>query len=369
MKFIHFGCWNKDKCDITLKNNGLSQTMSKLNDFVEKNKDIEFITIAGDNYYPDKKGKEKKEKTMIVANFLSGVNCLPKHILKYVLLGNHEFDKVKVDGNETDKCYLFNFEKNIFSKLNNTIFFNDVIYRIFGNNTLIIMIDTTLYEMYNDYIEEKKKNPDAELNLYDTCYKYLFLDNNELNEKNIGLNFEKLLEKQKEKIENILSIYKKYNNIIFIGHHPIISKKIKIKDGEIKLKIEINESLINLYKSISDLLNNKKIYHLCADTHNYQTGIITIDRLKIEQHITGTGGAEQDDCIQVNGKDEQILENVSYKINRCENQYGFLICNENVDDELEFQFINSNISSDLEGGYYDKYIKYKMKYLKLKNKN
>lgn len=116
MKFIHFGCWNKDKCDMTLKNNGLSQTMSKLNDFVKKNKDIEFITIAGDNYYPDKKGKEKekKEKTMIAENFLSGVNCLPKHILKYVLLGNHEFDKVKVDGNETDKCYLFNLLKKYF---------------------------------------------------------------------------------------------------------------------------------------------------------------------------------------------------------------------------------------------------------------
>jgi len=164
MKFIHFGCWNKDNCNLTLKNNGISQTMSKLNDFIKKNKDIEFITIAGDNYYPDKKKDKvtgKKEKTMITNNFLSGVECLPKHILKYVLLGNHEFDKVKVDGNDVDKCYLFNFEKNIFNKLNNTIFFNDVIYRIFGNNTLIIMIDTTLYEMYDDYITEKEKNPDA----------------------------------------------------------------------------------------------------------------------------------------------------------------------------------------------------------------
>ena len=62
MKFIHFGCWNKDNCNLTLKNNGISQTMSKLNDFIKKNKDIEFITIAGDNYYPDKKKIKLPEK-------------------------------------------------------------------------------------------------------------------------------------------------------------------------------------------------------------------------------------------------------------------------------------------------------------------
>lgn len=210
MRFIHFGCWNKGLCDVGLKSNGLSQTMSKLNEFVKQNKDIEFITIAGDNYYPDKLKKlEKKDKIMKTDEFLSGINCLPEHILKYVLLGNHEFDKVKLyykddeDYKDVDRCHLFNFEKNSFNRLNNTIFFNDVIYRIFGLNTLIIMIDTTIYEMYDDYIEEKKENPNAELNLYETCYKYLFLDETDINEQKIGLKFGYLLEKQQKKINEI----------------------------------------------------------------------------------------------------------------------------------------------------------------------
>jgi hypothetical protein len=54
MKFIHFGCWNNGFCDIETGTNGISMTMRKLTKYLDLNKDINFLTIAGDNYYPDK---------------------------------------------------------------------------------------------------------------------------------------------------------------------------------------------------------------------------------------------------------------------------------------------------------------------------
>ena len=144
MRFIHFGCWNNGKCDIDLEENGLSKTMKKLNEFVLTNFDIEFMIIAGDNYYSK---KIDKQKNMITSDFLSGVKCLPKQTLKYVLLGNHEFDQIMEDGKPTEMCHLLQTEKNIFNKLNNTIFFNNVTYRTFGKNTLIIFVSCALKKM------------------------------------------------------------------------------------------------------------------------------------------------------------------------------------------------------------------------------
>jgi len=52
MKFIHFGCWNNGKCEKD-GNNGLSK-MSKLLENIISEETINFITLAGDNYYPTK---------------------------------------------------------------------------------------------------------------------------------------------------------------------------------------------------------------------------------------------------------------------------------------------------------------------------
>ena len=370
MKFIHFGCWNKNFCDITKNNNGLSATMKELNNYINDNKDIDFIVIAGDNYYPDKKEKEKKEKktkekNMITKNFLSGVNCLPKHILKYVLLGNHEYDNMKVDGMDADKCHLLKTQKNIFNKLNNTIFFNDVIYRPFGMHTLIIMIDTTIYEMFDDL-----KEPN-ELNIYDTCVKYLFLEDDEINEKNpeLRLTLSNIIQKQNDKIKDIIIKYgNDKKNIVLIGHHPIVTIKVKADTN----RFDITNGLVNLYKFLDDILQSKNLYYLCADTHNYQSGKVYIQELEINQYITGTGGADQDICTKL-GEDNKY--DIKYKNIQCQNSFGFIVCNENKDENLECNFVEGRITEqvetapmhpDLQGGYYKKYLKYKNKYLNLK---
>ena len=179
-----------------------------------------------------------------------------------------------------------------------------------------------------------------------------------------------MLEKQKQKIMEILSKNTKYNNIIFIGHHPIITEKVK-------KGIQYTYSLIELFKSLVDKLSQyQQKYYLCADTHNYQKTKIEMNELIIEQYITGTGGAEQDECVNPKihnfseSKDysddiKENLKGIIFNINECRKEFGFLLCEEK-DGQLEFKFIPS---IGLNGGYYDKYIKYKTKYLKLKNKN
>ena len=63
-KFIHFGCWNN-----------LNNDKSCLNEVIntlEKNiVDVDFIIVAGDNYYPEKKkekDKASKKKNIYMLN-------------------------------------------------------------------------------------------------------------------------------------------------------------------------------------------------------------------------------------------------------------------------------------------------------------
>ena len=76
MRFIHFGCWNNGLCTMD-GTNGLSLTMKKLNSYVESNS-IDFVTIAGDNYYPP---KTPKGKIFSMENFTSGFSCLPSLVI------------------------------------------------------------------------------------------------------------------------------------------------------------------------------------------------------------------------------------------------------------------------------------------------
>ena len=50
MKFIHFGCWNENSCNIDKLNSPLSFVMCSLNKYVDEH-NIKFIVIAGDNFY------------------------------------------------------------------------------------------------------------------------------------------------------------------------------------------------------------------------------------------------------------------------------------------------------------------------------
>ena len=72
MRFIHFGCWNRGTCTDD-GNNAISSVMRELKTYVDVsnkdkdiNKHINFMIIAGDNYYANKTIDEdgKKIKTL-----------------------------------------------------------------------------------------------------------------------------------------------------------------------------------------------------------------------------------------------------------------------------------------------------------------
>jgi hypothetical protein len=359
MNFIHFGCWNNGNCDTTKSESNLSQVMKKISDFTKKNP-VKFAVIAGDNYYSTKvkekskdkvkeeKVKEAKVKIFNNKNFTSGIECLKTslpEIKKYILLGNHEYDKVSGDDiDDNTNCNLMRLQQKTFKSEEKFNFFTDVMTEK-SDNTLIIMIDTTLYE-YKDNIADDYCNevfPIITSRTYETLKTH--------QEKQV----KELLEKEENKDKK---------NIIIIGHHPIITVKLKKnkETGKEEDKIENLDELIQLFKNISSLLENKNIYYLCADNHLRQEGIITFDNLTINQYVSGTGGAELDNCVE-----PKIVKNgdLTYDIKLCNSIHGFYYVTENS-DKLQFHFEQADPIVTQNGGYKEKYLKYKAKYLNLK---
>jgi predicted MPP superfamily phosphohydrolase len=376
MKFIHFGCWNNGPCNIESGDNGLSKTMRKLRSYITTNP-IDFLVVAGDNYYPSKvkkdKGEEKAEKaekikTLNVADLKSGFACLPKAVKKYILFGNHEYDETRLIINEgaseaianEEKCKILTLEQEqskIIDTRDNINLFEDVIF-LNKEGTLLIMIDTTIYEDENDDIKSFK----------DSCLKKIFPT---LQKKDTIQDF---ITHQETRIRDILAENQDARNIIFVGHHPIITVKYKIDKDKAKTKISSLEKFKQLFININPLLLGKNKYYLCADTHLYQHGKVTIKSpgipdIEIDQYTCGTGGAEQDDCPPtLSGIFENKDKTLTYNMDNCSKIFGFLVVNIK-DGVINFNFENTEESGTgvVHGGsYYSKYLKYKVKYEKLK---
>jgi hypothetical protein len=317
MKFIHFGCWNNGGCGAE-KTNGLSLMTKKLNSYIDANS-IDFITVAGDNYYPPKSDLGKK---FIEDDFFSGFSCLPKIKTKYLLFGNHDIEDVVIDSDgRAIKCKLLDEQIKI-AEANNTIkIFNDVLFKVIGS-TLIIMFDSNLYD------REVIDTP-----ISDTCYAQLF--NNLVNKS--GLTLGNLIQYQNEDIERILDAVSGATNVIFIAHHPIYSIKNK-KGGKNVFALNL---FVDFLKTIDEKLLGKKVYYLCADTHLYQEGVVNISpKLNIRQYVVGTGGADQDEIFS---SDNTIVKNgiTVYTKGIEKKEWGFL----EVDisgEHVNFKFISAN---------------------------
>ena len=363
MSFIHFGCWNYGLCNIDQNQNGVSKVMSELKKYDKK---VNFVIVAGDNYYDFEGKREKKEKKKDKSeekkdkseekkikkfnkdNFESGVTCLNdalKNTKKYILLGNHEFDQLEEIEEDKEVCNLMRLQKKTFDG-SGYEFFEKVITNEL-ENTLIIMIDSTLYEM-----SEKK-----DANLY--CPNVF---------PKIERDYSKLIEEQEKQIKDEL-IKNKKENVVIVGHHPIITLK---KNDKGKLKNEILFGLKNLFENISTSLNGKKVYYLCADNHLRQEGELEIKGIKIKQYVSGTGGADLDYCR------EDIENQLNYRIEICNGTYGFYLIEEKGKD-LKFNFIDVGVPEEELKIRFDneekwkneeklkqKYLKYKQKYLQLK---
>ena len=349
--FIHFGCWNQGICNINSVDNPLSRVMTKLLEYTMEY-ETDFISVAGDNYYPNKlkkikdktlkksdteKIKKDKKKIIKLDEMLSGFNCLPEGIDIYMLLGNHDLETNKKSKptlfiNNTDNiesnCFILNAELDFSENHNPPINF------IFNkskllDNTLVLMLDTSMY--------------DKKADKYLQCYNKL-----------LGTEFKSILDIHKLQLDfvqySILENIDKFENLVLIGHHPITGTKEK--NEEIFL-IEPFEKFLELLNIIFDILKySVNYYYLCADLHLHQEGEVIISQKKeeedeimiIDQYIIGTGGTKldpnpsrllEDNLIETENND------IYYNMLLSKEEYGFLDCNI-IDGELFFEFINAN---------------------------
>ena len=315
--FIHFGCWNNQNLNKGCLENVMGLLKKRLENKTKPK--IDFLTIAGDNYYPKKGKVEGKKKKIIIPDLLNqGFEHLPKEIPIYMILGNHDLE-TNTGGNnffitdlntsvDKDVCSIIEYEQQSTIK-NREIEYNLFKEMMLENGTLIIMIDTSMYS-----VDAYKYLP---------CYK-------EFLSKGSDYSVDELKTKQLELIINAITKYKDVKNLILIGHHPIIGLKEKDKkNAHIQDIIEFDTVLKEIYSILSD---DVTYFYLCADVHLYQEGEIGLKiddkpTMKIKQYIVGTGGTDLDKCpneSEMAGVTEN--ERLTYTMTRCEAKCGFLEC-------------------------------------------
>ena len=301
-KFIHFGCWNYDKCG---GNNPVTAVTRAVTEETER-REIEYVIVAGDNYYPIKNKRQANGKLKLInpSMLASGFDCLP-NIETYVLFGNHDLDNSKSlrlyprDGtiqemedsmdelpSLKENCVIMDMElAAVQGRPNMKLPPPDFVTSRITGNTIVLMIDTTMYDM-ESITDEAGHETDKDGNLI--CYdKYYGVS---------GRNA--LIERQNGRIREILSALEDHvTNIILVGHHPLLYPKVKKNDeGKLKLKIPYLKDLASFLLEIHD--PTRKYFYLCADYHNYQQGTVILRDMHIEQYIVGTGGTRLDDPLE-----------------------------------------------------------------------
>ena len=275
--FIHFGCWNYKTCP----GNDFEQILYNIN-MLCKQKDYVFLSVAGDNYYPQKNAK--KQKFIWLQDLLAGFKCLKNINInkKYILLGNHDVtpDKIINDNIEDTNCTILENEINAADPYN--IITKE---HVLLSHTLVIFIDTSFYEDKSDK--------------YMNCYsKIASYTNKQLNE---------LMELQYNYVINqITNMKSNIKNIIIIGHHPLTCIKNK-KNTDILLKYNNHHSkFIKLLYDAFSIHKDKSNYYLCADLHLYQKNEIVINNnnnnnnVAFTQYIVGIGGTKLDELPKIN---------------------------------------------------------------------
>lgn len=382
--FIHFGCWNKGKCDVSdTAKSGVSAVMRRIQTYIDEENTYKptFISVAGDNYYPNKlKNKEKKgkdtaekkskdntakkekpevkQKIIVESELASGFACLESlHVPVNVILGNHDLETNRENkhsflihsGETAESCAILKLEKQVTEPSGVKLqldFLTEGEIPFIGTNTLVLMIDTSMYETkHEDITQYEECYPEIEEKLY-------------LSESLSKI--EQLRDRQKTRVLEAIEQNPLKTNIVVIGHHPITGYIIK-KDKH-KL-VEPFPEFVELWKAIIEETTGKTLYYLCADKHFYQPGTVKIEGTPIHQYIVGTGGAEldanpfknplMDRPIPIKNEPTNIAS-VTYSMtfrhildSYSNYGYGFLTCTENTDENLTFKFIQANATSEI----------------------
>lgn len=324
-RFLHFGCWNNMR-----NGNAVNDVMTVMKRKVaDRAKPVDFISVAGDNYYPKKSTDDAGAKKKIISpeDLDRGFRELPDEPEIYMILGNHDLDTnndeeqptlfVNDKSNVESGCNIMTLQQDSIKNISNIHFelFKAILMR---DDTLVLMVDTSMYEdEANEYLE---------------CYNIFLREDYSLAE---------LRDYQEGLIMDAIDTYQNgLKNLILIGHHPIIGTKAK-RGKVIKPLNDIpffNPVLAKIYGKIPDA----NFYYLCADLHLYQKGTVEIEMddgvMSIEQHIVGTGGTKLDDEIPKSELNQvKTRGSVSYVMLEGERSNGFLEC-ELLGDAPEFRF-------------------------------
>lgn len=423
MSFIHFGCWGNLNDKVKFKNENTetidrgSKPLEKypihhVVEAIQKDKDrrkINFVSVAGDNYYPTKVMKDEEKIKQVdvtkVNTLMEQLEKLYKSLNKtiYLLYGNHEMsDKalyIDEDLNTKQRpCVALSKQLERLRKIHennpkiNIQAFMDTMHVVLNSHTIVIMLDTTIYDDVKkkkdkkdkgEKVKDKDKDKDKEKtkdkpkekedNIH--CYKdfeilYKTYMENEFNGEvtNKHLRLIQLMQ-----VVGILNANPNKKNIVFVGHHPIISFKQKKKEdketGKKKIVVDPanNKNLQLFFRRLNIILNQRlasdstRVHYLCADTHLYEKSLITLHprkelndvprkRIQIHQYITGTGGTELDtqspieDIRNYMSKKSEDFANIEYTINakeRFDHCYGYLkIKHETYNkSKLKFKFV------------------------------
>jgi len=323
----------------------LNNVMTQISQYIET-EPVNFMIVAGDNYYPDKNVVNGKKQKFIYQTLMeNGFKQLPKTLPIYMILGNHDLEtnttkqKLFVENLSTPEkgdCAIINYQKqivnNISSKNVDYLLFKDI---MLNNDTLLLMIDTSMYS--NDV--------DNFLPCYNIFLERNFADSNELMEYQNNLI-----------MEAITSNYSSVKNIIISGHHPITGVKYEDPDeetgetvGKIKILNDIpyfRDLLKKIYEKMTQLTgqNSTRYYYLCADLHLYQKGKIYLpidetNNMEITQYVAGTGGTKLDNDIPKENIGRSFeSDGIRYLLEDCIKSCGFLECL--VNEEPIFKFIS-----------------------------
>lgn len=341
VNYLAFGCWNKIRNEDDKIQQVFFHNLKSIITDDSRFRDLKFMAILGDNYYPEKKNRDgKKMKIYNEDNLYHGFRYLNEieRIHKIFIHGNHDIK----DFEECQLTRMLSEGKEVFDPLH-SVYPNEL--HIERGNTLMFFLDSTVYEFADS------------IKISSTCYrkvfkKYLCLETiGHIKQFQINYVMKILIEK-----------FSDITNIIFHFHHPIFARRLKDE----KVKIDYNRGLRDFYNIISKYLRGKNIYHVCADSHLYEEGVLSFDGLTVNQYIVGTGGADLDTPIPVDRRLVNI-NGIDYDIKSNNKSYGVLHILSSMDATLKFDFIPiDSVEGRQEAEL--KYLKYKMKYLTLKNK-
>ena len=226
---VTFGCWNQTHTSLGVSDS-IERVMAKLK---KTGKDV--VLVSGDNYYPVKTKGQKLKKGKMVETKVKTVNLEQlKKGFKYLKdatqgtpvfmnLGNHDVvsnDQIDVLPDTSKECVILDTEL----KEENSKFHIGMTHKInYGNHTLIIMIDTSIYSSEDEFAK------------YIKCY-----------QQTEEITQQELKEQQKTFVQNAIDEFDG-ENVIIVGHYPLFYEKEKIT---IKADTVFYENKIKEYEDV-----------------------------------------------------------------------------------------------------------------------